>query len=130
MLRAWAQMKCELSVMTNSGYQWYHTCAPGPNHHESSLRNVLWQPRVTVGDANKFLFLIVIIAPGAAGSMDLVAIVPTKVSPECRLVITPHERPTTLAIWLATSPVRETERDRSFQNGLILSRRRGLTCDT
>ena len=26
---------------TNSGYQWYRTCAPGPDHHEGSLRKAL-----------------------------------------------------------------------------------------
>ena len=37
--------------MTSSGYRWYHTCAPGPDHHEGSLRKAFCQPRRMVSDA-------------------------------------------------------------------------------
>ena len=64
----------------NSGYRWYRTCAPGPDHHEGSLRKAFWQPRRIVSDATESCW-----SQPKAMAAGLSA-VPTKVSPECSLV--------------------------------------------
>ena len=65
----------QLCVMTNSGYRWYHTCAPGLDHHENSLSKALGQPQSAMLLNHNH-------NPEALAARH--STVPTKVSPECR----------------------------------------------
>ena len=81
------------------------TYAPGPNHHKGSLKRPL---TAMISNSAIIFFILSHDRTPKARAAGLSA-VPTKVSPECRLVTRMNDEQH--SIWLATSPVRETERD-------------------